>query len=192
MSKAIDFIKNYTVGDRLAADDLQAIVDFCKRFSQVNGYNDQGETAQRYVPRSNSERKLHYINSTGASMPKFSVFNPSGTPSAFNDPPFGDMDNFGITGPGSPFVYLTNDSLDIPDTAQAEVRIIPFDEPTLLRVNPAAIPAIWEPCGVEPESNWITSAAFGFVCLSTYTTVDGIKYIWACRNWCIRYWFNEN
>lgn len=180
-STPIELLQHYKVGDRLRAEDINGIIDAAQQNKSLSGFNDGNVEAQTYKAKSGSDGILHYKNSTGATLPRYSVFCPSGTPSAFGIPPLGDMDSVGVTAPGSPFVYLTNGQIEIPDTRNCEVRIIPFDAPTLLRVNAAAVPAIWEPCGVEFETNQLCSTRLGFVCLSAPTVVGGVSYIWAAR-----------
>lgn len=186
MSKALELIANYKVGDRLRADDVQALIDHAKAEIALDGFHDKDLLAEKRKYKSKSV--MHCINDTGGDLLPYSVFSiadkRSGTGGTETniDIPRGLAKIAGVNDNASPLLFLTNGSIEIPEDSEFEPEMISFDKPTRVRVSTANPPDVGEQCGIAFETKTITSFRYGLVCLTPSWLESGDRYAWVCRS----------
>lgn len=190
MATPIDLLTHYEVGDILKADDVNALVDWAKRWQSIRGYVDNNTKAVEHKTKPYSP--LHLKNDTGADIEPFSVFsifNPgssssasSGTSNRGNDIARTFAQQFDITPNASPFLFVTNGSLKIPNNKEFEATLISFNQPTRLRANANDIPEVGEQCGISLGQMRVGKHGNGLVCLSPSWIQNDEIYVWVCRS----------
>lgn len=186
MSKAIDLLEKYKPGDRLRADDVNALIEFAKQQRQNLGFQDENQYVERY--KSKSSAVMACINDIGEALKPYSIFTiagirtgPGGT-EINTDVPRALAINAGVDPNGSPMLFLTNGTLEIPANAEFEPEMISFDKPTQIRADSTNTPDVGEQCGIAFDTKELTSYRYGLVCLTPSWTESGQKYVWACRS----------
>lgn len=187
MSKALDLITKYRPGERLRAEDVNALIQYAKQQSQIDGFQDSNLLVEKY--KAHSKSVMHCINATGAPLLPYSCFSiadrRSGTGGTESnvDIPRGLATIVGVDPNASPFLFLTNGSLEIPNNAEFEPEMISFDKPTRLRAASGSLPEVGEQCGIAYEGeNEVGSYRYGLVALTPAWIESGQHYVWVCRS----------
>lgn len=169
-------------GDILSHDIVNALIDAAKAARHHLGYGDNNTEAQQHKPR--AYRVLQCKNTTGGILLPFSVFSIADEDAYTNyqEPPRALAEILGDDPNGSPLLFLTNGSTEIPENAQFEPEMISFDKPTKVRVSDSNPPKIGEQCGVAFDTKTVTSFRYGLVCLTPSWVESGTRYAWVCRS----------
>lgn len=182
----IDETSNYEVGDRLKADDVNALISWANRRKSVRGFlTDNTEIAQY---KSQSPAALHLTNTTGEAIKPFSVFSiiynaSSSSSSATNKGvPEGNAQIFDIAPNASTFLFISNGAIEIPENGKFEAELISFNKPTRVRASASDIPEPGEPCGVSFGEMRVSTHANGLICLTPSFEEDDETYVWVCRS----------
>lgn len=189
MAKPVDLLSEYSIGDRLRAEDVNSLIAFAKRASRDLGYSDGDVVVQQYRPP-NKTPVFHLKNDLGESIPPFSVFSISDSSDfTYNsrDPAKGLAAMHDIEPNGSPLLFLTNGPIEIPyvegeEPRQFEAQIVGFDKPTKVRATTDSVPDVGEQCGIVFGEMRVGSYRYGLVCLSPSWTENEEIYVWVCRS----------
>jgi hypothetical protein len=177
----VDNIKAYQVGEHLRAEDVNAFIAFMKKAQHLPGFWDGDLSSYQQNPK--SPPILQCKNTTGADIPKYSLFSiaNSSSETSQNSPPLALIKYMSTTQLGSHMLFLTNGQHVIPDNGYCEPEIISFDKPVFIEAIVGAHPQIGEQCGPGFGATGVSSFRHGLVCVSSVITLDGVVGVWVTR-----------
>lgn len=186
MPTALDLLRSYSPGDRLRAEDVNALIQHAKQQVQIDGFSDSTVLAERH--KATARSVMHCINNTGAALEPYSLFSiadkrtgDGGTETNI-DIPRGLATIAGVDPNGSPLLFLTNGLLEVPKDAEFQPEMIGFDVPIKVKASLTSPPEVGEQCGIELDTKTATYYRYGLVCLAPSWMESGVRYTWVCRS----------
>jgi hypothetical protein len=161
--KSIEAIRIPRRGEAILAEHIAPLFRNAKRSISLS----EGALAEDFIAASPSAKaKPSYFEGFAEeTIPPYSVIGIR--EKEWGEPPRVGLKRYGITGSGSPFLFVTNGAEEIPEGTWGHVRAVGNWDAVYLQATAGSVPAVGQPCGVLPDSFEISSQMpYGFVCLS--------------------------